>query len=105
MEVIRVGEYQGAAPKIEHVELDQVDTGLDRCPERAQGVLGSEGGGAAVSDPQHAAGWTMKLDHELFRDTARTLPSHQRATSAKAIACPTTIAAASCAVFRQNTSG
>jgi hypothetical protein len=34
IEVIRMCDHERASPEIEHVELDQVDAGLDRGTER-----------------------------------------------------------------------
>ena len=46
----RVAEHERPRPGVEHVELDRVDTVLERRLEGAQRVLGREPGGATVPD-------------------------------------------------------
>ena len=105
VEMVRMGEYERASVEIENVELDQVDSGVDRRSERPQGVLGSQGSGTPMTDPEHATRGTMKLDQDRLRGTRRVRCSHHRAARATATACTTTIATASWAVCRQNASG
>ena len=54
-QVVRVGDHERPVVQLEHVELDQVAAQLDRPDERAQRVLGLEGGGALVADAQRPA--------------------------------------------------
>src|SRR5919204_218268 len=50
-----------AGVELEHVELDQVDSELDRAPQRAKGVLGLERRRAAVADAQDPAAAPSQL--------------------------------------------
>ena len=55
VEVVGVCEHERALPEVEDIEFDQVDAYLDRCPERAQGVLGRKSRRTTMADPQRTA--------------------------------------------------
>ena len=102
VEPVGVGEHERPARKVEDVELDQVDALRDRRPERAQGVLRRERGGAAVGDAQHRAVAALEVDHPSPRRAARC---HHQASGTSTSACATAIPAASRETSCQNCSG
>ena len=109
LEVIGVREHERPALEVENVELDQVDAHLDRRPERAKRVLGSERRRAAMTDAQHAAGRAVQVDHDAAAGAGLTADgirrTHHQAARPTTTAWATTIAAASFAVSCQNVSG
>ena len=105
LEVVGVGEHERAANEVEHVELDHVDTAVPGGAERAQGVLRSEHGCATMPDAQHRPPVACReIDHPAS-SRRRARRSHQNDSAPSTSACATVIAAASCEVCCQNTSG
>ncbi len=104
VQMIGVSDDQGPAEEIQHVELDQIDSGVDCSPKRFERVLGRKRRGTAMTDPQIRLAVASELDH-ASASGRRTLRSHTQATVATTIACATTIPAANRAVSCQNVSG
>ena len=65
VQVVRVGDDELAVVEPHHVELDQVDPGLDRCAEGRQRVLGRERGCSAVPDAERSTVSPIERDHGL----------------------------------------
>ena len=98
-----MGQDEGAALQVEHVELDEVDPVRDGGPKGVDGVLGRDVRRASMPDPKHASPVpSAQLDHAalLFADR-----SHHHASGARTIAWTTVIVAASRETSSQNRSG
>ena len=54
-QVVGMREHERPVVQVEDIELDQVAPALHPPPERPQGVLGLERGGALVADPEEGA--------------------------------------------------
>ena len=62
-----VPDHERAVTERDHVELDEVDARLERRAERADRVLGREGGGPAMADPQRPSRAALQRDHGTGR--------------------------------------
>ena len=103
VEVVGVGQDEGAASQVEHVELDEIDAVRDGGSKGVDGVLGRDVRRASMTDPEHASPVSSpQLDHAalLFADR-----SHHHASGARTIAWTTVIVAASWETSSQNRSG
>ncbi len=71
VQVVGVRDDHLAAFELQHVELDEVDSGSDRGPEGRDRVLRRERGRAAVPDPEHPAVSSLERDHGAFGRVGR----------------------------------